>query len=70
MHDLVLENDVDHRTAEVMVFKFLFLGNGGRNGLVYYRYSIYNYLNSVLNIIVVSQTQKNRLQVTNKELDN
>ncbi len=69
VHDLVLADIIDHRTAEVIAFEFPFSDTGGRNGLGRYRCSIYYYLDSVLNTIVVSQTQMNCSPVTDRELD-
>lgn len=59
MHNLELGDNLNYCTAEVIVFKFLFLGTDERNDLVFYRHSIYYHLNSSLDIIVVSQTQTN-----------
>lgn len=69
MHNLVLGDIVDHRTTEVMVFEFPFSDTGGRNGLGRYRCSIYYYLDSVLDTIVVSPTQMNCLPVADRESD-
>lgn len=69
MHNLVLRNIVNHHIVGVMIFEFPFWGIGGHNGPGCYRCSIYYYLDSVPDIIVVSQIQTNCSPVANKESD-
>lgn len=70
VHDFVLANIFDHRTAEVIGHEFPFSDICWRNSLGCYQYSIYYDLNSVLNTIVIFQTHMNYLPFADRELDN
>lgn len=69
MHDLVYGDIVNYCIAEIIVFEFFFLDISRHNGLDYYRYNIYYYLNFVFNTIIIFQTQINNLLVANRKLN-
>lgn len=67
--DLVLWDIVNDYTIKIMIFQFFFSNINRYNGLGYYEYNIYYYLDSIFNIIVISQTQINCLPIANRKLD-